>query len=436
METVPYSKNIPVTESADVVVCGAGAAGWIAAVSAARRGCSVVLIDRYGFPGGTAAADYVLPISGAYLKQKSVVSDLPMEFFRKLEARGGAIFEMPKGNISFDPELYKVLAEDMLEEAGVKFLSNSYLSDIRAENGRITHVFLQNKNGTEAIAGKVFIDATGDGDVFHLAGAPMQPHNPERQPMSLCFVLAGVDVTSPLMTPYIHHDGMDGRSCCHKEIRAFLLEHSGLESFCGPWFNTTVSGSELAVNITRIDCDATDNRAYAAAERKLRRDMYHLVGLLKNSFREFADCRIVSSGINVGIRETRRILGKYTFTGDDLRNAPALPAPVACCAHPIDIHKSHGPGQTLERLNRYAMIPYDALVTDGIENLIAAGRCISLDPTAAASARVQATCMTEGDAAGAAAAFALQTGFAANTLTSHGFRFADMERLRKEVENG
>ncbi len=418
-ESIAYQKKIPVTESAEVVVCGAGPAGWIAAAAVGRSGRSVILIDRLGFVGGTATSGYVLPISGFYFNGRRLASDIPFEFAKRMETEGGAIFEMPKGNISYDPEYYKLIASEMLIEAGVERISNAEICDcVKGEDGSIESVIIHTKNGFEAISGSIFIDATGDADLCEFAHLPMQPDNPELQPLSTCFLLSGVDTSTPLLSRSIHHDS---GSSLNVEIREFLMKQKDLEEFCGPWFNTTVNGNIIAVNVTRAGCNAVDNREYGAAEEKLRLDMFRIVGLLREEYPEFRNCTIVSSAHSAGVRETRRILGRYTFTKEDLLEARKLPCPVAVCAHPIDVHRAGGPEQTLVRLEAPAAIPYDSMVFDNCPNVIVAGRCVSADPAAFASLRVQGTCMTMGEAAGAAAVYSLATGCPANELSDNGF---------------
>ncbi|MBP5270058.1 MAG: FAD-dependent oxidoreductase [Clostridia bacterium] len=418
-ESLEYSRDVPLRGSYEVIVCGSGPAGWIAAVAAARAGISTALVDRLGFVGGTATSGYVLPISGFYFKGIRVASGIPFEFAKRMEDAGAAIFEMPKGNISYDPEYYKLEAAEMLAEAGVERISNAEICDcLKGSGGEIKTIIIHTKNGFEALSADIFIDATGDADLCAFAGLPMQPENPNPQPLSTCFLLSGVDVTTPLLRDSIHHN--EGKSQ-NDEIREYLLSCEGLEEFCGPWFNTAVCGDLVAVNVTRAGCDALDNREYGVAEERLRRDMWKIVGLLRAKYREFENCSIVSSAHSAGIRETRRILGKYTFTGDDLLSGRKLPCPVAVCAHPVDIHLASGAGQKLIRLETPAALPYDSMVFDNCPNVIVAGRCVSADPVAFASLRVQGTCMTVGEAAGAAAVYSIRTGVPANELSDNGF---------------
>lgn len=410
MDTIRYSREIPVVGEFDVAVCGGGPAGWIAAVAAAREGKRVALIERYGFLGGTATAGYVVPISGFYHNGERVIRGLPWEFVGRLTALGAALDEQPKGHISVNIEYYKLVAQQMCDEAGVVRFMNSVLIGAKTDGGHVTHVLFANKSGTQAIHAGVYIDATGDGDLCAMAGVPFQKTGDELQPMSMCFVLGGVDCSTELMSFCIHHTGLGGRGSQNNEIRDYLRTCTGFSNFCGPWFNTLLDGDSIAVNITRAACDATDAAAYAAAEGQLRRDMFAIVEALRAHYPEFARCRIVSSAINAGVRETRHIRGLLTLRGDDMRAGKEYRCVISQAAHPMDIHKNVGAGQTLEKLRAHAYIPYEVMVAEGFGNLIAAGRMMSADRDAYASARVQATLMNFGDAAGVAAALSFETG--------------------------
>jgi hypothetical protein len=347
-----------------------------------------------------------MPISGFYHERKRVIGSIPWEFIRRLEELGGAIVELPKGHISANIELYKLVAQRMVQEAGVVLYTNSNLSHCDIIDGEIRHIFIDNKNGTEAISARCFIDATGDGDLCRMAGVPMQEHS-EKQPLSLCFVLEGVDVSTPLLRDSIHHDGKGGRPSANAEIRAYLLEcvqQGKLRQFGGPWFNTLVYGGGIAVNVTRSAGDGADRESMTRAELQLREDMFTIVSLLKERYLEFRNCSIVSSGVNAGIRETYRIQGLYTLTGDDLQNNRHFGCPVGKCTHPVDIHKAGSSQQTLVRLEHAPEIPHTTIIPKNTRNLIAAGRCISADRNAFASLRVQGTLMSVGESAGILAA--------------------------------
>ena len=408
MSLVNINRDVEVVASYDTVVCGGGPAGWIAAVSSARAGKKTALIERYGFIGGTATAGYVVPISGFFFNGKRVVGGIAWEFVERLEKLDAAFVEYPKGHVSVNPEYYKLVAREMLIEAGVDLYTNSYFADCIMEGHKVTHIIINSKNGYEAIEGKVFIDATGDADLFFRAGAPMMEKPNELQPMSMCFVITGVDTTTDLLKNCIHHDGKHGGSV-NKEIHNYLAELDKTEDvpqFGGPWFNVLLKGNSLAVNITRTQCDASNRQEYTEAEGRLHSNMFKLIDLLKEKYSEFKDAEIVVSGFNAGIRETRNIKGVYTLTNEDFKNGREYSCPVAQCAHPMDIHKAKDDEQILIYLDKNSYVPYETMVSFSLENVIAAGRCISAESEPYASLRVQATLMSIGECAGLAASLA------------------------------
>jgi len=406
MDYIRTQKEIPIVGHFHTVVCGGGAAGWSAAVASARQGKKTALIEKFSFLGGTATAGLVVPLSGCYHKEKRVVGGIPWEFTKEMEKVGTAQIELPKGHISFDPEYYKLLAWEMTEKAGVEIFSNCYITGCETDGRRITHVIFESKNGAEALSGDVFIDATGDGDLCHLAQVEMLPAPKELQPMSMCFILAGVDLTTDLLKNHIHHDGKNCKQSVHTLIHDYLEELTATEyvpQFGGPWFNTTMGGGLVAVNLTRAAGDATNRAELTRAEAKMRADAYILVNHLKKRFPEFANCAIASIAIQAGIRETRHIKGLKAACGQDMLNNVIPADSIACCAHPIDIHSAHDNSQILKHLPVPGHIPYGALVPQEYDNLLAAGRCISADRESYATIRVQATVMAIGEAAGVAA---------------------------------
>lgn len=405
-----FSKAAPLAGSYDVVVCGGGPAGFIAAVAAARKGAKTAIVERYGFLGGMATMGYVAPISEFAFNGERVIGGLPWEFVQRLEALGGATVQWPKGNVDFDIELYKLCAQRMVLEAGVDLYMHSSLIGCEVEGGTVASIIIENKNGLESLCAGRFIDATGDADLAFLAGVPMQS-NPDGdlQPSSFCFVLSGVDTDSPLLQRYMYHSGKKGSSEC-KPIREKLLKISGLPDFGGPWFNSVMHKGSVAVNITRAAADSTDNRGFTGAECRLREDIFRFTEALRKVSPEFRNCYVSSTAPQAGIRESRRIRGVHTVTAEEYVAGEHYPDSVSRGAHQIDMHSSKGTGQVLIKLQQAAYMPYRAMIAEGFPNLIVAGRCISADRKALASLRVQASCMGMGQAAGMAAAQSLDEG--------------------------
>lgn len=401
-------KQVPVAGEYDVVVCGGGPAGFVAAIASARTGAKTALVEQYGFLGGMATTGLVTPLSVFTYNGRKVIGGIPWEFVENLRSMGGCIMEEPLGNVAFDFELYKLCCQRMVLEAGVDLYMHSYLSGIeKGENGTVVAVFIDNKNGTEAIRGRYFIDCTGDADLAYMAGVPMQgPDGKPLQPLSTYFVLGGVDTDTPMMRQAIHHN-RQGVNCQCMPVREKLLsmqEELALPEFGGPWFCTGLHPGVISVNMTRVAGNACDNRDFTRAEAELREQVFRMARVLKDNFEEFRNSYVLSVAVQAGVRETRRIKGVVTIAGGEYLTAVRYPDSVSRGAHPIDIHIANGAEQDVRFLDEPAYVPYRALIAGGFPNLLVAGRCISADKTAFASLRVQASCMGTGQAAGVAAA--------------------------------
>lgn len=413
METIRIEKNIPVVGRYDVVVCGGGPAGFIAAIAAARKGASVALVEQYGFLGGMATTSYVAPLSVFTYKGRKVIGGIPWEFIERLEELGGGLIEKPLGNVAFDPELYKLLCQRMVLEAGVKLYLHSYLSGCVCGDGRISQVIIENKSGSQALDADVFIDCTGDADLAYMAGVPMQDKSGRPlQPMSSYFILNGVDTDSPMVREAMHHN-KQGENCYCLPMRKKMLElqeELDIPDFGGPWYCTTLHDGCVAVNVTRVSADACDAEQLSAAECSLREDCFRMAGIFRKLFPEFRNCYVASVAVNGGVRETRNIKGMHVISAQEYLNAFHYEDSISRGAHPIDIHASKGASQSVTFLEEPAYVPYRALIAEGFPNLLVAGRCLSADRVAFASLRVQASCMGSGQAAGVAAALASASG--------------------------
>ena len=413
MGSITVSKEIFVHGEYDVVVCGGGPAGWIAAVAAARNGAKTALVERYGFLGGAATASLVNPISTFKRDGKKVIGGIPWEFVERLAALDGAIADYENGNVPVDAEKYKLVAQRMVLEAGVKLYLHSYVSDVICEQGRVSHVIINNKSGTAALAAKCFIDCTGDADLAFLSGFPMQemPAKDQLQPASLGFRIGGANLD---LVTGVHPRTPGAKFQMYSVREAFeaLAGEEEVPNFGGPWFCTVLldEAGILNVNITRTAANAVDGDSVTETECSLREDVFKLFTLLKKYIPAFRDSYMVSGATQAGFRESRRILGNHVLTESEYVEAVHFADAVARGAHPVDMHRATDSKQDVRFLNEAGYIPYRSMVSHMIDNVIVAGRCISADRRSFASIRVQATAMALGQAAGTAAAISVRRG--------------------------
>jgi hypothetical protein len=318
----------------------------------------------------------------------------------------------------------------MCLEAGVELYMHSYLSGCVMDGDKVAQVLIENKNGTEALSAKMFIDCTGDADLASMAGVEMQPDEGRPlQPLSSYFILGGVDIDTPMMQESIHHN-KQGENCHCLPVREKLLslkDELGIPEFGGPWFCLTRQPGVVTVNMTRTAGNAIDNRDFTRAECILREDAFKMARILKENVEEFKDSYLIAVAVQGGIRETRRIKGVHTITAEEYVNAYQYPDSIARGAHPIDIHVASGPVQNITFLKTPAYVPYRALIAPTHTNILVAGRCLSADKQAFASLRVQASCMDMGQAAGTAAAMASASDVAVQNINTETL----VEKLRK-----
>lgn len=421
MKTISYLKQIMVQEQYDVLVLGGGPAGIMAAIAAAREGANTAIVEQYGFFGGMATAGLVAPISVFRYNDELTVGGLPWDFVQRMVDEGGAKIEYPLGNISFNPECYKLVAQRMLKEAGVTMYLHTRLVDCSQQEGVITAAILQNKGGLFALEAKIFIDCSGDGDMAAYAGVPMQPKEEELQPASTYFCITGVDTSN---LPRIHHS-QQGINYHMEDLRDILLEARKTENvpeFGGPWMCYMMSDDTVLVNMTRRKINIFDGKAVAEAECQLREDAFQLVEVLKKHVPAFANACLIETAAQAGVRETRHMQGVHLLTGEEYLNAVHFEDAVARCSHPVDIHASKGHKQRCEFLKEAAYIPYRSLIAEKFPNLLVACRAFSADRIAFASARVQAGMMGIGQAAGVAAAQCAKTGSSVQDVDIHEMR--------------
>ncbi len=426
--TLP-ARAVPVVAEPDVLVVGGGPAGIGAALGAAAAGAQVVLTERYGFLGGNATAALVMPLMSFHTARPAppaanplmpqdhgpgepVVAGALRTLLDRLVAGAGAV-EPSAGTgytVPFDPEVLKSVALDLLDAAGVRFLLHALAVDVA--DGSPRSVVFATKSGLVAIAARAVVDCTGDGDVAALAGAPYEVGRPEDhlvQPMTLMFRVVGFDAGR--FRAYV--DGHPGQwrgvhglwDLVREATEAGDLRLAREDVL---FFGTPHPG-EISVNSTRVTgVLGTSVWDWTRAEWESRRQMREIAAFLRRYVPGFEKAYVAQSGVHTGVRETRRVLGRYTLTVDDVLGARKFDDVIARGAYPVDIHNPGGRGTTLRRLpaGEAYDVPLRCLLPRSVDGLLVAGRCLSGTHEAHSSYRVMPVAMATGQAAGVCAALA------------------------------
>jgi glycine/D-amino acid oxidase-like deaminating enzyme len=413
----------------DVVVVGAGSAGSTAAISAARRGARTMLVDRLPFLGGTSTA--VLDTFYAFFTPGDapmrVVGGLGWEVVERMKAAGVA-FERPNTygagtGVTYDQEILKVIWEQLAEEAGVTILLHTWATGVQVHDGRIDGVRLWNKGGESVVEGAALVDASGDADLCFMAGVPYEDirSTPNLQSLSTIFRVANVEVDRAASLPKTELWGKMREAADSGSYRLPRLE--------GSWHRTPHPGV-VTVHMTRVpNIDATDPVQLTRAEVEGRRQVQEYHRFLRDLVPGFENSVLVATSPAIGVRESRRVIGDYVLTRDDVLGARRFEDEIALCGAPIEDHLAGTDTRwTYVPQNGVYGIPYRCLLPTRAEGMLVAGRCFSASHDAHASARSMATCMAMGQAAGTAAAMAASAGATPRSVDVAALR----ERLAKD----
>lgn len=384
----------------DVVVAGGGPAGTAAAIASARLGAETLLVERYGFLGGMGTAALVNPFMKYYAGGKQLVKGIFQEITERLKDAGA--FGGAGHPYSFDPEELKYTLNEMASESGVMLQFHTLVCDAAADDGEITALIAESKSGRQVLKAGIYIDCTGDGDIAARSGAQFEQgrsSDGQCQPASMLFIMGGVKVQENAVEFPVpgEHRLPQGR------VLFFKMPREG----------------EVLVNMTRVvNLDATDVNDLTMAELEARRQVREIVVYLRQNVKGFEKSYLVQTGCQVGIRESRRIMGEYVLTADDVLRCAKFSDAIARCSYMIDIHNPVGQGTVIKRLppGEWYDIPYRCLLPKGFKNLLVAGRCISSTHEAHSSLRIQPTCYALGQAAGTAAALAARKGIVPRDL--------------------
>jgi hypothetical protein len=434
MQEITYTRQVPIFRECDVLVVGGGPAGLGAAIGAAKTGANTLLVERYGFLGGNATASLVGPFMTSYSADGKVqlIRGVFDEMVRRMEQIGGAIHPskvpagvarsayMKPGHIGvtpFDPEAMKLVSAEMCVEYGVQLLLHTIFLDPILEGSDVRGAVLHNKGGLQGVLARCTVDCSADADVAARAGVPFKKGRDSdqlTQPMTMFFRVANVNREAVDAYFRDHPEEIEQRmafSSCLRAAQAagdYVPPRERLSLYESP------QEGVWRVNVSRIlGVDGTRVEDLTRAEIEGRRQVMQILGFLRKYVPGFENCTLLDTAAQVGVRETRRIEGEYTLTQDDLVTGRDFEETIAYCAYPMDIHDPKGPGGGVsnqgETANMY-QVPYRCLVPRKIDQLLVAGRCVSATHEALGAIRVMPPSFAMGEAAGTAAALAVQEG--------------------------
>ena len=425
-------RSIPVLEKAQVLVVGGGPSGIAAALASARSGADTLLLERYGCFGGVITQVGIEAV--AWYRHEGKVNEAG-GILREMEdtalRMGASVKECQSDSQALDPEMFKYVCDQMLQQAGIRLLLAIYAVAAIVEDGLIRGVITESKSGRTAILADRVIDCTGDGDIMHLAGALYKKAS-RQDLMSVTELFSCRGVNTEQFTRYVQNDLKPtyrdwGGECwaqqsTGKEENLFspYLEKPFVEarkrgdlviddpstSIGGTWSTITPEGEVTQLNLVfmrNIDC--TDVRDTTKAHLNGRRYCIEALRILREQVPGLQNARLRNFGMALGTRESHLLDGRYTLTKEDVFNQTRFEDSIAIFPEFIDVRGY----LVLPTTGRYYQIPYRALVPKNVDNLLVAGRCISGEPIAHTSFRNMSCCMATGQAAGTAAALSVQS---------------------------
>jgi ribulose 1,5-bisphosphate synthetase/thiazole synthase len=421
------ARDIDVVHETEVLVVGGGPSGLAAALAASRAGAQTTLVERFGCFGGNLTVVGVEGLAWYRHEQTVEAGGIAREFEDRAKQMGAAVPDAQSLSYEIDSEGFKVVADRLVEEAGVHPMLHRLVVAPVMDGNTIRGAITESKAGREAILAQRVIDATGDADVAHRAGAPTVETPPERtMAASVMFHLAGVDkqrfIEGVHADPQTYKDWSAGEwqvETDGKEDALFSpflrkpfaqaiddgLIPKQLDTIAGTWGAAHDTGELTYMNLVHLaGCDGTDPDSLTRFEIEGRRQVMHAIDALRAYTPGCEHARLRNFGMTIGIRDTRKIDAAYNLTAHDVRNEARFEDSIGIYPEFID---GHGV-LVLPTTGRYMQIPYRALMPKRTNNLLVAGRAIGGDPIAHAATRNMACCVVTGQGAGVAAGLSVR----------------------------
>lgn len=434
MENYKYNADCIVSDQVyDVIVVGGGTAGSTAAIAAAMEGAETLIVERNCFLGGTASGGQVTPMMHSGIPGNADGSSINMLIKKTLAEKGYCAADPYDNDGYVNPEMLKVVLEEIYLGHNGHILYETDFIDTICENGSIRGIVVHNKAGLQVLRGKTYIDCTADADVAYSAGAPCIKGNEEdgrNQLASLRFMAGNVDIRrledflrsigQPVVLEYPFMEmaceqGFDSPlgHIFEKAVEKGVLDRADaayIQAFSVPGMPGVLSFNCPEVPDIYDSVDPASRTGIAITGKKM---IERLFGFLKAKIPGFEGSFIMSVASMPGIRESRRVKGKYVLSEKDYINRAKFEDAIARTAYPVDIHGLQDkvmPEIKPFKRGEYFEVPFRCLVPENVSNLLVAGRCISSTFIAQSSIRIQATCRATGEAAGIAAAYCAKRG--------------------------
>ncbi len=439
-------KALPILASCEVLVVGAGPAGLSAALAARRAGADVVLLERYGCFGG-AITTVGMETLAWYRYEGTIESEgIGVEMERRAAAMGGTVKWPYNDSECLDADFFKVVADHLVRESGIRPILHCYAVDVIFEEGsnRLKGIVTESKSGRQVVLAQRIIDCTGDADIAHLAGASYRKTPKDKMlGMTTVFNASGVDKErfleyteakpatyadwsrtwqqqttgkeEVLRSPYLDKE--------FDEARALGVIAQDSTNLGGSWSSLTEAGEANNLNLAHMyGYDPTDVMDLTKAEMQGRAEALQALMALKTVVPGFEKAKLRNFGMTVGVRDSRKIIGRYNLTGDDVKSQAKFDDSIGIFPEFIDGYAV----LILPSTGRYFEVPYGCMVPLEVDNLLVAGRCVAGDMVSHAAMRNMMACTVTGQGAGAAAAVSLQR----NVTTAN----VDMADVQQELQ--